>query len=95
MLGKHNVILTTHMAGNSEEGQDRVGVEMAEHIINLRNGSPSMMGAKFMQELGPERVRFIFFNRNEPDALGKVSSAFGARGINLSEVTVKKDPRYF
>jgi len=86
LRGIPNVILTPHVAGSTEEAQEKIGAEVASKLV-VYSDRGSTVGAVNFPELtlasheGANRVLHI--HENVPGMLQRINSAIAAEGINV------------
>jgi len=86
LIGMRNVILTPHIAGSTQEAQENIGSEVAEKLVRfLRSGTSK--GAVNFPEISFQpaegAARILHVHRNEPGALGTLSSLMASHGLNI------------
>ncbi|MTJ81904.1 MAG: phosphoglycerate dehydrogenase [Telmatospirillum sp.] len=91
----HNVILTPHVGGSTQEAQANIGVEVAEKLIKYSdNGSP--VGAvNFVEVALPVKAggtRFLHIHANVPGVLRRINELFSSRNLNVSAQYLQTDP---
>jgi D-3-phosphoglycerate dehydrogenase len=87
LQGLHNVILTPHIGGSTEEAQERIGAEVARKFVDYSDDGSTTGAVNFPQVLLPPRssgTRFIHVHRNVPGGLGRLNDAFAHRGVNIA-----------
>jgi len=86
LLGMHNVILTPHIGGSTQEAQENIGREVAEKLVRFVL-SGTTKGAVNFPEVPyhpPEATaRILHVHRNEPGALGSLSNLMAQHGLNI------------
>jgi len=86
LRGMNNVILTPHIGGSTQESQENIGREVAEKLVRFAlNGTTK--GAVNFPEVPYQptegSVRILHVHRNEPGALGTLSSLMADHGLNI------------
>lgn len=98
LRGLDNVILTPHVAGSTEEAQERIAEEAATKLIKfLNNGSTS--GAVNVPEvelpvLHEGKHRILHYHRNVPGVLSKMHALIAQLGVNIFAEYLQSNPRY-
>ncbi|MHC4409115.1 MAG: phosphoglycerate dehydrogenase [Planctomycetota bacterium] len=86
LRGMPNVILTPHVAGSTEEAQEKIGVEVANKFVGYSEHGTSV-GAVNFPELSlaehEDAHRILHIHRNIPGVLRAVNDAIADEGINL------------
>jgi len=86
LRGMRNVILTPHVAGSTEEAQEKIGVEVANKFVGYSEHGTSV-GAVNFPELSlaehEDAHRILHIHRNIPGVLRAVNDAIADEGINL------------
>jgi D-3-phosphoglycerate dehydrogenase / 2-oxoglutarate reductase len=87
LQGLHNVILTPHIGGSTEEAQERIGAEVARKLIDYSDNGSTMGAINFPQVQLPARpvgTRFIQVQRNLPGMLGRLNEALARHAVNIA-----------
>lgn len=86
LIGMRNVILTPHIGGSTQESQENIGREVAEKLVRFVQGGATKGAVNFpeipYQDAGNE-TRILHVHRNEPGALGGLSSLMASHGLNI------------
>ncbi|NLZ10944.1 MAG: phosphoglycerate dehydrogenase [Alcaligenaceae bacterium] len=86
LIGMRNVILTPHIGGSTQESQENIGREVAEKLVRFVQGGATKGAVNFpeipYQDAG-NATRILHVHRNEPGALGSLSSLMAAHGLNI------------
>lgn len=86
LRGLKNVILTPHVAGSTEEAQEKIGSEVASKLVAFSDRG-STDGAVNFPELtvAPHghANRILHIHENVPGMLQRINSAIAAEGINV------------
>jgi len=86
LRGMHNVILTPHIGGSTQEAQENIGREVAEKLVRFVL-SGTTKGAVNFPEVPYQPVegaaRILHVHRNEPGALGTLSHLMAGHGLNI------------
>ncbi len=94
LQGLPNVILTPHIAGSTEEAQERIGVEVAAKLVTFSD-TGSTLGAVNMPQVQlparPEATRYTHIHHNVPGMLGRINSVFSEAGLNIEGQTLQTD----
>jgi D-3-phosphoglycerate dehydrogenase len=86
LQGLHNVILTPHIGGSTEEAQDRIGKEVARKMLDYLSTGSTMGAVNFPQVQLQKRqqgTRFSHVHRNVPGMLRRLNEVFLERDINI------------
>ncbi|PIV11004.1 phosphoglycerate dehydrogenase [Candidatus Roizmanbacteria bacterium CG03_land_8_20_14_0_80_35_26] len=81
-----NVILTPHIAGNTEEAQKNIGDFVTKKIIDYINTGNTMLSVNFPNIQLPQQKKFhrlIHIHQNIPGILAKINSILGNNNINI------------
>jgi D-3-phosphoglycerate dehydrogenase / 2-oxoglutarate reductase len=87
LQGLHNVILTPHVGGSTEEAQERIGSEVARKLVEYSDVGSTTGAVNFPQVQLPPRpagTRFIQVQRNLPGELGRLNEVFARHKINIA-----------
>jgi D-3-phosphoglycerate dehydrogenase len=86
LRGLPNVILTPHVAGSTEEAQEKIGAEVASKLVAYSDRG-STVGAVNFPELTvtphDRANRILHIHENVPGMLQRINSAIAAEGINV------------
>ncbi|AMJ61674.1 phosphoglycerate dehydrogenase [Bosea sp. PAMC 26642] len=94
LQGLHNVILTPHVGGSTEEAQERIGAEVARKLIDYSDVGSTVGAVNFPQvQLTPRALgtRFIHVQRNVPGMLRRLNDVFASREVNISAQNYQTD----
>ncbi len=86
LRGLPNVILTPHVAGSTEEAQEKIGSEVAAKLVAYSDRGATVGAVNFPElSLAPhERAnRILHIHENVPGMLQRINSAIAAEGINV------------
>src|SRR6201997_3267251 len=92
--GLHNVILTPHIGGSTEEAQERIGREVARKLLDYCLNGSTMGAVNFPQVQLHSRahgVRFSHVHRNVPGMLRRLNEVFLQRDINIAAQYLETD----
>src|SRR5699024_9239920 len=86
LRGMHNVILTPHIGGSTQESQENIGREVADKLVSyIRTGASK--GSVNFPELRYRDIngiaRMLYIHKNMPGAMGSLSSLMAKHGINI------------
>lgn len=86
LRGLPNVILTPHVAGSTEEAQEKIGTEVAGKLVAYSDrgatvGAVNFPELSFAPHGGANRVLHI--HQNVPGMLQRINSVIAAEGINV------------
>jgi D-3-phosphoglycerate dehydrogenase len=87
LQGLHNVILSPHVGGSTEEAQERIGTEVARKLIEYSDVGSTTGAVNFPQVQLPQRptgTRFIQVQKNLPGELRKLNEVFAGRDVNIA-----------
>ncbi len=86
LIGLPNVILTPHIGGSTQESQENIGREVAEKLVRFVKSGTTKGAVNFpeipYQDAG-NATRILHMHRNEPGALGVLSSLMASHGLNI------------
>ena len=93
LQGAPNVILTPHIGGATEEAQARIGLEVAQKLVDYSDTGSTAGAVNFPQVQLPARqaTRFMHVHRNVPGMLGRVNEVFASRGLNILSQYLQTD----
>ena len=93
LQGAPNVILTPHIGGATEEAQARIGLEVAQKLLEYSDTGSTAGAVNFPQVQLPARhaARFMHVHRNEPGMLGRLNEVFSSRGLNIASQYLQTD----
>jgi D-3-phosphoglycerate dehydrogenase len=86
LIGMHNVILTPHIGGSTQESQENIGREVAEKLVRFALGGATKGAVNFPEIPYVETsgaARILHVHRNAPGALGSLSSLLAEHGLNI------------
>ena len=86
LRGLHNVILTPHIGGSTQESQENIGREVAEKLVSFALGGTTKGSVNFPEipyQTAEGTARILHVHRNEPGALGTLSSLMAQHGLNI------------
>lgn len=86
LIGMRNVILTPHIGGSTLESQENIGREVAEKLVRFAlsgttKGAVNFPEVPYQDAAGATRILHV--HRNEPGAMGKLSSIMASHGLNI------------
>jgi len=85
--GMDNVLLTPHVAGNTEEAQKNIGTEVAGKLIRFSNNGSTLGAVNFPEVSLPEHTgkrRLLHIHYNQPGVLSAINAIFPAHNINIA-----------
>src|SRR5262249_17715408 len=94
LQGVPNAILTPHIGGSTEEAQERIGVEVAEKVIQYTETGSTLGAVNFPQAQLPPRpqaTRYIHVHQNVPGALRRITDIFSRRRLNIAAQHLQTD----
>jgi D-3-phosphoglycerate dehydrogenase len=87
LQGVHNVILTPHVGGSTEEAQQSIGTFVAGRILKYLESGATSASVNF-PVLQPSSARpahrFSHLHENIPGMLAKINDLFARHGINIA-----------
>jgi D-3-phosphoglycerate dehydrogenase len=86
LRGLPNVILTPHVAGSTEEAQEKIGTEVASKLVAYSDRGSTDGAVNFPElTLAPhERAnRILHIHQNVPGMLQRINSTIAGEGINV------------
>jgi len=87
LRGLHNVILTPHIGGSTEEAQASIGAEVAAKLVAYSDIGSSISAVNFPEVALPEHIgrsRLLHIHHNQPGMLTQINQAFAAQNINIA-----------
>lgn len=86
LIGMRNVILTPHIGGSTQESQENIGREVAEKLVRFAlsgttKGAVNFPEVPYQDAAGATRILHV--HRNEPGAMGALSSLMARHGLNI------------
>jgi D-3-phosphoglycerate dehydrogenase len=94
LQGIPNVILTPHIGGSTEEAQERIGIEVAQKLIEHSETGSTVGAVNFPQaqlSLRPRATRYIHVHQNAPGALRRITDIFSRRHLNIEAQCLQTD----
>jgi D-3-phosphoglycerate dehydrogenase len=86
LRGLENVILTPHVAGSTEEAQEKIGVEVATKLVSYSDLGATVGAVNFPElTLAPHAGanRILHIHENVPGMLQRINSAIAEESINV------------
>lgn len=86
LRGLPNVILTPHVAGSTEEAQQKIGVEVASKLVGYSDRGTTVGAVNFPELSLAEHEnahRILHIHRNVPGVLRAINDAVADEGINM------------
>jgi D-3-phosphoglycerate dehydrogenase len=86
LRGIPNVILTPHVAGSTEEAQEKIGGEVASKLVAFSDHGSTVGAVNFPELSVPPHEganRVLHIHENIPGMLQRINSAVAAEGINV------------
>lgn len=86
LRGMHNVILTPHIGGSTQESQENIGREVAEKLVRFVQSGTTKAAVNFPEisyqaPIGAARILHV--HRNLPGAMGTLSNLMAEHGLNI------------
>ena len=94
LRGKHNVILTPHVGGSTQEAQESIGIEVAEKLVKFNDNGSTVSSVNFPQVSLPPHLgthRLLHIHQNQPGVLAKINAIFSKDGINIAGQYLQTD----
>lgn len=94
LQGIPNIILTPHIGGSTEEAQERIGIEVAQKLIQYCETGSTVGAVNFPQaQLPPlpRATRYIHVHQNVPGALRRITGIFSRRQLNIAAQHLQTD----
>nr|WP_230880625.1 phosphoglycerate dehydrogenase [Bombella sp. ESL0385] len=94
LQGLENVLLTPHIGGSTMEAQERIGVEVAQKLVEYSDVGSTIGAVNFPQvQLGerPGGMRFMHVHANQPGILGQINDIFAKSACNLTAQFLQTD----
>ena len=91
----HNVILTPHVGGSTEEAQENIGTEVAEKLVKYSDNGSTITAVNFPQVSLPEhpgKHRLLHIHRNQPGVLSRINAVFSRHDVNIAGQYLQTDP---
>lgn len=92
----HNVILTPHIGGSTEEAQENIGIEVATSIAKFINNGSTTGSVNFPQVDLPvkyEGHRILNVHKNVPGVLREINRIISDLGANILSQYLATDPQ--
>jgi D-3-phosphoglycerate dehydrogenase len=86
LRGVENVVLTPHVAGSTEEAQNKIGLEVASKLMRFSDSGATVGAVNFPElTLAPHEGahRILHIHRNVPGVLSAINRAVAGEGINV------------
>lgn len=86
LIGMRNVILTPHIGGSTQESQENIGREVAEKLVRFALSGTTKGAVNFPEvpyQPAEGSARILHVHRNEPGALGTLTSLMASHGLNI------------
>jgi D-3-phosphoglycerate dehydrogenase len=87
LQGLHNVILTPHIGGSTEEAQVNIGQDVAQKLINFID-TGSTVGSHSVPELSlpvqQNTHRLLHIHHNMPGILSEINGILSAMNVNIA-----------
>ncbi|MBO9419993.1 phosphoglycerate dehydrogenase [Labrenzia sp. R4_2] len=86
LRGLHNVILTPHVGGSTEEAQARIGEEVSKRLVEYSDVGSTIGAVSFPQvqlPKGTDATRFIQVHHNAPGAMRTLNDLFTRHDLNI------------
>ena len=86
LRGMHNVLLTPHIGGSTQESQENIGREVAEKLLRFAlsgttKGAVNFPEIAYQEAAGAARILHV--HRNLPGAMGTLSNLMAEHGLNI------------
>lgn len=94
LQGLHNVILTPHIGGATEEAQSNIGEEVPTALIRFINNGSTLRSVNFPEvDVAPttERHRILNVHKNVPGVLREINRLVSDLGANIEAQTLATD----
>ena len=94
LKGLHNVILTPHIGGATEEAQSNIGREVASNIIRfLENGSTEQtVNFPVISSSNTQGHRLLNVHQNVPGVLKNINEIVAESGVNIESQHLSTEP---
>ena len=95
LQGLHNVILTPHIGGSTEEAQERIGEETADKLVNYSDTGATLGAVNFPEANLPARARgtrFMHVHHNIAGMLAAINDTFRKFQLNIASQVLQTDP---
>jgi len=87
LRGLHQVIMTPHVGGSTQEAQQDIGVDVAHKLIRYSDTGTTTGAVNFPEVSLPVQdgtTRFLHVHRDEPGVLSQVNAVFSGRQLNVA-----------
>lgn len=94
LQGLHNVILTPHIGGSTEEAQYAIGLEVADSFRKYLSYGSTLGGVNFPHvdmPKGKSAKRILNVHRNEPGVLGEINGIVSEAQANIQAQSLSTD----
>lgn len=94
LQGLHNVILTPHVAGSTQEAQERIGTEVARKMVEYFGIGSTIGAVNFPQvqlPINPSATRFIQVQRNIPGELKRFNDVLAFHELHIAAQHLQTD----
>ncbi len=94
LQGLENVILTPHVAGSTEEAQERIGIEVARKLIDYIRIGSTTGAVNFPQiqlPMNPSATRLIQIHRNIPGELKQLNDILAFHDLQITAQHLETD----
>lgn len=87
LRGLHNVLLTPHIGGSTQEAQKNIARDVTEKLIRYSDNGSTMGAVNFPEVALPDHAgtqRIMHIHRNEPGVLHAINTAISDQAINIA-----------
>ncbi|WP_413206427.1 phosphoglycerate dehydrogenase [Rhodospirillum sp. A1_3_36] len=95
LRGRHNVLLTPHVGGSTEEAQMGIGREVAEKLVKYSDDGSTLGSVNFPEVALPQQAnvtRFLHIHQNIPGVMSALNEIFSTHAINIRGQYLMTDP---
>src|SRR5690625_1461667 len=97
LKGRHNVILTPHIGGSTQESQENIGREVAEKLVSYLQFGATKSAVNFpevsyLPKAGVQRV--IHVHKNVPGTMAGLSQVMAEYGFNILDQQLQTRAEY-
>ncbi len=86
LQGMHQVILTPHIGGSTQEAQRSIGIEVAEKLLRFSDNGSTLCAVNFPEVNLPMHAssrRILHIHENRPGIMNQINQLFATHKINI------------
>ena len=87
LCGMHQVLLTPHIGGSTQEAQQNIAAEVAAKLVRYSDNGSTVTAVNFPEVTMPDlkgRRRIMHIHRNVPGVLERVNRIFAEHDVNIA-----------